>query len=109
VALAVGFVLFLAAATARRKIPDLVGAVYLVMSLITFTAYYLDKSAARANDRRIPEKTLQTLSMFGGWPGAAFAQRLLRHKTAKTEFQHVFWMVVIANCAALVWILSRWH
>jgi len=109
VALAVGFVLFLAAATVRRKVPEIVCAVYLGMSLITFVAYYLDKSAARNNDQRISENTLQMLSLLGGWPGAAFAQRLLRHKTSKTEFQRAFWAAVIVNCAALVWILSRWH
>jgi uncharacterized membrane protein YsdA (DUF1294 family) len=77
------------------------------MSLITFGAYYLDKSAARNKDQRISENTLQMLSLLGGWPGAVFAQRLLRHKTSKTEFQRAFWVAVIVNCAALVWIMSH--
>lgn len=51
------------------------------------------------------ERTLHLLALFGGWPGAWLAQRLLRHKTAKRSFQIVFRVTVAAHlliCALLL-------
>ncbi|MCE7524423.1 DUF1294 domain-containing protein [Alloalcanivorax xenomutans] len=44
-------------------------------------------------------------SCWGGWPGALLAQRVFRHKTRKTSFQVVFYLVVAANLGALGWLL----
>jgi uncharacterized membrane protein YsdA (DUF1294 family) len=78
--------------------------VYLALSLFTFLIYALDKSAAEAGRRRTPEKILHLFGLAGGWPGALFAQQLLRHKSSKREFQTVFWTTVILNCGALIWL-----
>jgi uncharacterized membrane protein YsdA (DUF1294 family) len=79
----------------------------LVTSVIAFVAYALDKSAARRDRWRTPERVLHLLGLIGGWPGAFVAQRLLRHKTRKLSFQIVFWLTVAANCGALWWWLSK--
>lgn len=73
-----------------------------LLSLATACAYGLDKRAARAGHRRTPERVLQLLALAGGWPGALIAQRLLRHKTRKTTFQAVFWLMVAFNVVAIV-------
>ncbi|MBT9540276.1 DUF1294 domain-containing protein [Thiobacillus sp.] len=87
-------------------IPMFVAVAYLVASLITFIAYGVDKSAAKSGLRRTPENTLFVFGLVGGWPGAIFAQQLFRHKSSKREFQTIFWLTVLLNCGALVWVLS---
>ncbi|QSX34551.1 cold shock and DUF1294 domain-containing protein [Shewanella avicenniae] len=74
---------------------------YLAMSLICYIAYAKDKAAARDNSWRIAESTLQIQALLGGWPGALLAQHQLRHKSVKTEFRQLFWLMVILNIAAL--------
>jgi len=75
--------------------------VMLVLSVVTFCVYGWDKRQAKLDRWRTPEKTLQGLALLGGWPGAILAQRYFRHKTRKTSFQIVFWLIVAVH----VWIL----
>jgi uncharacterized membrane protein YsdA (DUF1294 family) len=74
---------------------------YLLASGVCFLTYARDKRAARLQTRRTPERTLQTLALLGGWPGALLAQRVLRHKTRKPMFQAVFWGIVLLHLGAL--------
>lgn len=75
------------------------------MSIAAFIAYGVDKSAASRHRRRVSERTLHLLALFGGWPGALFAQPAFRHKTMKRSFRGVFWLTVLVNCAAIAAIL----
>ena len=74
-------------------------AVYAGASIVCFTAYALDKRAARTGRRRTPEQTLLLLGLACGWPGAFVAQRWLRHKSSKRAFQMKFWLTVVLNLA----------
>lgn len=76
--------------------------VYVIMSVITFCAYGLDKYKAQKGLWRISEKTLHILELYCGWPGALLAQRLLRHKSYKKSFRIVFWAMVVLNILFLV-------
>ncbi|MEN8173824.1 MAG: DUF1294 domain-containing protein, partial [Chloroflexota bacterium] len=78
---------------------------YLILSTVTYGFYAADKSASEKGTWRIRESTLHILSAAGGWPGALAAQQILRHKTRKKTFLIVFWMTVIVNCGAFVWLL----
>jgi uncharacterized membrane protein YsdA (DUF1294 family) len=69
---------------------------------VTVLAYALDKRAARRGVRRVSERTLLTLGLAGGWPGAILAQRRLRHKTRKRSFQSSFRLTVALNAAIVV-------
>lgn len=104
--LTLGFVGVLAAATVAGRLPVAVSVLYAVVSIVAFLFYMWDKSAAKNGDRRTPESTLHLCALVGGWPGALAAQRLLRHKSIKREFQVVFWVTVVANCSALGWLLT---
>nr|WP_232305618.1 DUF1294 domain-containing protein [Gilvimarinus polysaccharolyticus] len=79
---------------------------YLSASLFSYIIYAWDKSAARKNQRRMPEVTLHLVAVAGGWPGALFAQQHLRHKSKKQEFRTVFWLTVILNIGALTYLLT---
>ena len=68
-----------------------------LMSVVTFLVYWLDKDSAQVREWRMPETTLQWLSVLGGWPGALLAQSVLRHKSRKIRFQVWFWTVVLIN------------
>lgn len=98
------FVTLLIGAALAEAIPVIVPIVYLVLSLVTFLTYAFDKSAAETGCRRTPEKTLFIFGLVGGWPGAIFAQQLLRHKLSKRGFQSIFWITVMLNCGALAWL-----
>jgi len=87
---------------ARQGMIPIIASAYVLMSLITFVAYYLDKRAARLGRPRTPEATLHVLELLGGWPGALLAQRLLRHKNAKVGYQVVFWLIGAVHVAG--WI-----
>ncbi|MDV0444981.1 hypothetical protein MmiAt1_05330 [Methanimicrococcus sp. At1] len=59
--------------------------IYLVLNIIAFAAYGLDKTKASLNKWRVPEKTLLILAFFG--PFGAYAGMLVfRHKTQKKPF-----------------------
>ncbi len=88
------------------KIPPLIFAVYMVASLLTFIAYAIDKSAAKNGSWRTQENTLHFLSLVGGWPGALVAQQKLRHKSKKQPFQSIFWVTVILNNGAFIWLFT---
>ena len=76
---------------------------YLLMSAVAFVMYWADKRRAVRGDWRIPEWTLHTIELLGGWPGAWLAQRMFRHKWNKMQYVRGFWMIVAAH--VLGWLL----
>ncbi len=83
------------------------GGSILVMSLVAFITYWIDKRRAQRgiNDRRIPESTLHVLSLMGGWPGAILAQETFRHKTQKTSFRIMMWVTILLHGVGITWSL----
>jgi len=104
--LAAAFLVFVAGTAFSGKLPVAVLELYLIASAVAFVAYFLDKSAARKDQRRTQESTLHIFALVGGWPGALAAQRLLRHKSRKQSFQIVFWVTAVLNCGALGWLFT---
>ncbi|TNJ32976.1 DUF1294 domain-containing protein [Arenimonas terrae] len=105
IAMALGFFGLLGAGTALSVLPVLVPVAYTLLSLASFLMYVLDKAAAGHGAQRTPESTLHLMDLAGGWPGALIAQQTSRHKTVKTSFQSVFWFTVVANLAAVFWLV----
>ncbi|MCU7886066.1 MAG: cold shock and DUF1294 domain-containing protein [Candidatus Thiodiazotropha sp. (ex Lucinoma annulata)] len=106
VSVAILFLVIVAVTVVTSKIPPLILAVYLILSLLTFIMYAVDKSAAKEGAWRTPESTLHLLSLAGGWPGAVVAQQKLRHKSKKQSFRTVFWVTVLLNCGLFIWLLT---
>ncbi|RDK05948.1 DUF1294 domain-containing protein [Cupriavidus lacunae] len=83
-------------------LPREFGTASLLMSVLAFATYYVDKTRANRNAWRISEARLHLIALCGGWPGALAAQQLLRHKNRKQEFQVTFWITVVLNVGAVV-------
>ena len=70
----------------------LLGCYLLVMNLIAFFVFGLDKWKAKYKQthektRRVPEKTLFLLAALGGSVGALLGMRVWRHKTLHKSFR----------------------
>lgn len=59
---------------------------FLIVNSFTFLVAGYDKYLAVKNKRRIPEKTLFGLGIFGGTVGLLLAMVIFRHKTSKPSF-----------------------
>lgn len=75
---------------------------YVLLSLLTFLLYGMDKRAAKQGARRVPEVRLHVLALLGGWPGAWLGQRVFRHKTIKVSFRRGLHLSVFANACLLL-------
>ncbi|WP_334079074.1 DUF1294 domain-containing protein [Microbulbifer sp. M83] len=100
------FYTVLAALVLAGRFPPLVPLWFLALGLLTFVLYAKDKSAARNGRWRTPENTLHLFSITGGWTGALVGREIFRHKTSKASFRMLFWLTVLGNLGALVWLLS---
>ena len=60
--------------------------VIVLMNLITFIAYGIDKYKAKHNKWRIPEFTLILFAVLGGSIGAILGMHFFHHKTKKPKF-----------------------
>ncbi len=88
------------------RFPWVVLTAVVLVNLATFYMYWRDKDAAVQEMRRVPEEQLHVLAVISGWPGAWFAQQILRHKTVKQPFRSIYWGTVAVNTLALLaWIL----
>jgi len=77
----------------------------LLISITTFGSYWQDKRRAQKGLWRIPEKSLHTFELLGGWPAAYLAQQVYRHKTNKRRFRIIYWAIVgLHQLLALEWI-----
>lgn len=74
----------------------------LLINVLTFAIYGLDKRAARRGHPRVPEMLLLFLGFVGGTVAAFVAQRYFRHKTKKLRFQVGFWVVTALQCGLLL-------
>lgn len=87
------------------RFPWVILTAVVLVNLATFYFYWRDKDAAENGALRVPEQQLHALALVGGWPGAWFAQQILRHKTVKQPFRLIYWATVAVNlCALLAWI-----
>ncbi|MGI8905220.1 MAG: DUF1294 domain-containing protein [Candidatus Sumerlaeaceae bacterium] len=80
----------------------IVAAWALLLTLLTFSMYGLDKKAARLGLRRIPESTLLMLGFLGGTVGAITAMLYFRHKTHKRSFQLNFAATTALQIVAII-------
>lgn len=96
------YLILIAIAILFFNISKLIFIWYIIISIVSFVVYYLDKVAAENDERRTPEKTLHLIDVLGGWIGASFAHKFLNHKATKAEFRVVFYITIIVNIIGLI-------
>ena len=75
----------------------------LVMSVITFIVFGVDKWKARNDKWRTPESTLFLLAIFGGSIGALVGMQIFRHKTQHWSFRLGIPLILMLQAAVLIW------
>lgn len=75
---------------------------YLITSILTFVVFWLDKRAALAGRRRVPEITLWVLCASSGVLGGWIAMFVFRHKIKKLSFCIVMGLISVAHIFFLV-------
>lgn len=86
------------------KTLDNILAYLLAINIMTFLLYGYDKYISRSEKLRVPELNLQVLALLGGSPAALLAQKFFRHKTLKSSFQIVYWVIVLGQIALIFWL-----
>ncbi|PLX28303.1 DUF1294 domain-containing protein [Candidatus Parcubacteria bacterium] len=79
----------------------------IIINLVAFFFYGIDKMKAAGNHRRISEKTLWTLALVGGSAGALLAMKFFRHKTKKLSFQAVLAGILALQILFVYLILTK--
>ncbi len=79
---------------------------YVVMGVIAFSAYGIDKYRAKHDMWRIPEKTLLLLALLGGAIGAYLGMKTFHHKTQHKKFTIIVPLLALIQLAAVFWLLG---
>ena len=81
--------------------------VYLVvMSVVTFFVYGIDKWKAQHKRWRIPESVLLGLAAVGGSVGAWLGMQVWHHKTQHKKFKYGVPAIFVAQLVLVVWWLA---
>ena len=72
-------------------------AYYIIVNLISFTVFFIDKQKSRKGKWRIQEKTLHVLSFVGGVFGSIASMLLFHHKTKKLDFVIITMIALLLN------------
>ena len=79
----------------------------IVINLVTFFIYGIDKLKAKRGKWRIPESMLLTLAVVGGSIGALLGMLVFRHKTKHKKFTIGVPLIIAAQVALLIAIMAK--
>ena len=80
----------------------------LVLNIITFLVYGIDKFKAQHARWRVPESVLLGLAAIGGSIGAWLGMMVWRHKTQHNKFKYGVPLILIIQIGLLIWaVLSH--
>ncbi len=85
----------------------LVLVVLLLINAAAVAIMYADKKFAVLGRRRVPERTLILLALFGGSPGILLGMYAFRHKTRHPKFYLGVPAILIAEAALCLYVLRR--
>ena len=75
-----------------------------LVNLVAFALYGIDKKRARRRAWRISEKTLLGIAVIGGSIGAILGMLLFHHKTRHWYFRYGLPLILPVQCMILWWI-----
>lgn len=105
-ALVIWFITTFVASLYLLNYPTFMISYLLLISGTTYSLYALDKVVSNHSRWQIPESLFHLASVLGGWPGAVFAQSLLRHKPISPSFNACFWLSVFLSLTLYTWSLT---
>lgn len=76
----------------------------IIINIITYVVFAVDKKRAIRGAWRIPEATLLGLSVVGGSIGGILAMRICRHKTRHMSFTVGLPLILILQVMIFIWI-----
>ena len=79
----------------------------IVITIVTFLVYGIDKWKAKQGSWRISEATLLILAVIGGSIGALLGMRVWHHKTMHKKFKYGLPLILLAQIALIYLILNR--
>ena len=77
----------------------------LLVNIVAFAAYGIDKRKAQKARWRIPESTLLLLAFFGGGLGALLGMRVFHHKTKHWKFRILVPLFLVLQLALAAWLV----
>ncbi len=78
----------------------------LVINILTFAVYGIDKRKAKQGSWRISEATLLMLAVMGGTIGALLGMQVWHHKTMHLKFKYGLPLILLAQIA-LMYLISE--
>ena len=79
----------------------------LLINGITYFTYAADKTKARQNKWRIPERILILLALLGGSPAALFAMKHCHHKNRHLKFKLGIPLILIAQIIVTIFLYTK--
>ena len=81
--------------------------IWLILNLISFLQFGIDKAKARRGSWRIPEKTLFLTAIIGGSVGAWLGMQVFRHKTKHASFKYGIPAIIMIQVLVFIVIIMK--
>lgn len=79
----------------------------IIVNIVAFFMYAIDKRKAKKDKRRISEASLLTVACIGGAVGALAAMNICRHKTQKFKFAVGIPVIIVLQIAILGYVFRN--
>lgn len=80
----------------------------LIVNILTFLDFGLDKYKAKKGMWRTPESSLLLMALAGGSVGAWMGMNTFRHKTRHLKFKYGIPLIMILQVVFLMWMRLRY-
>ena len=79
----------------------------IIVNIVSFILYGIDKYKAKRGKWRISEATLLMMAVIGGSIGAWVGMRLCHHKTMHKKFKYGIPIIIILQVVLAVYLLTN--
>ncbi|MBE6260590.1 MAG: DUF1294 domain-containing protein [Prevotella sp.] len=81
--------------------------ILIVINVLTFLVYGIDKWKAKQGSWRISEATLLILAVLGGSIGALLGMKIWHHKTLHKKFKYGLPLILLVQIALIYLIIQK--
>ena len=86
---------------------DIITGYLIIVNIVSFILYGIDKYKAKRGKWRISEATLLLMAVIGGSIGAWVGMRLWHHKTMHKKFKYGIPIIIILQVVLAVYLLTN--